>query len=450
MAYPSTSGMIQASSSLHGSIIRRNNPEGYGMPSDLDQALLYFDGQQDKPSTQEQRHKSVNFVKGTLNIFPSQAMHGEPSPTSTASPSAPPVAGSSSRRSLLSPFTSTGAGGLLAAGKVSKGAFKREGSGGGGKGGGATASGSELERPKTPDPKMLRRLAQNREAARKSRLRKKAYIQQLESGRIRLAHLEQELQLTRAQGALWGTAGTLSPDAALFNWEYERWQEVHHKVIGRLRAAVEEHRPDVELQPYVDEACSHYGVLMCHKARLAGGDPLHLLSGLWKGAVERCFIWIGGSRPSEVIKVVLRHVEPLTEQQLAAVCGAQQAARREEDALDGGLEALLRSLSEVISSDAPTPPPPQTPAMYHHPAAAAGAMAASYMGQYNLHLAMDKLASLATVLRQADELRMRTLHTLRQMLTVRQSARCFVAVDDYFGRLRALSLFWCTTRQPPG
>ncbi|KAG8075281.1 hypothetical protein GUJ93_ZPchr0006g45521 [Zizania palustris] len=384
----------------------------------------------------------------TLNIFPSQAMHGEPSPTSTASPSGPPVAGSSSRRSLPPPLTVTVAGRLLAAGKVSKGAFKREASKGGA-GAGAVAAGSELKRPKTPDPKTLRRLAQNREAARKSRLRKKAYIQQLESGRIRLAHLEQELQLTRAQGALWGsTAGTLSPDAALFNWEYERWQEVHHKVIGRLRAAVEEHRPDGELQPYVDEASSHYEVLMCHKARLASGDPLHLLSGLWKGAVERCFIWMGGSRPSELIKVVLRHVEPLTEQQLAAVCGVQQAARREEDALDGGLEALLRSLSDVISSDAPQ----TTATMYHHhhPAAAGAAMAASYMGQYNLHLAVDKLASLAAVLRQADELRMRTMHTLRQMLTVRQSARCFVAVDDYFGRLRALSLFWCTSRQPPG
>jgi transcription factor TGA len=55
MAYPSTSGMVQPSSSLHGSI--RRDPEGYDMPSDLDQALLlYFDGQQQaKPSIQEQQ-----------------------------------------------------------------------------------------------------------------------------------------------------------------------------------------------------------------------------------------------------------------------------------------------------------------------------------------------------------------------------------------------------------
>jgi len=45
----------------------------------------------------------------------------------------------------------------------------------------------------------VRLLAQNREAARKSRLRKNAYVQQLESSRIKLAQLEQELKRARAQ-----------------------------------------------------------------------------------------------------------------------------------------------------------------------------------------------------------------------------------------------------------
>ncbi|EYU40868.1 hypothetical protein MIMGU_mgv1a019283mg, partial [Erythranthe guttata] len=52
---------------------------------------------------------------------------------------------------------------------------------------------------KIGDQKMLRRLAQNREAARKSRMRKKAYIQQLENGRQKLTQLETELKRTRQQ-----------------------------------------------------------------------------------------------------------------------------------------------------------------------------------------------------------------------------------------------------------
>ncbi|XP_074332118.1 transcription factor TGA9-like [Apium graveolens] len=54
------------------------------------------------------------------------------------------------------------------------------------------------------DAKTLQRLAQNREAARKSRLRKKAYVQQLESGRIRLSQLEQDLHRARSQGLFLG------------------------------------------------------------------------------------------------------------------------------------------------------------------------------------------------------------------------------------------------------
>ena len=44
---------------------------------------------------------------------------------------------------------------------------------------------------KSGDQKTLRRLAQNREAAKKSRLRKKAYVLQLEDSRLRLTQLKQ-------------------------------------------------------------------------------------------------------------------------------------------------------------------------------------------------------------------------------------------------------------------
>ncbi|TQD83997.1 hypothetical protein C1H46_030447 [Malus baccata] len=62
----------------------------------------------------------------------------------------------------------------------------------------ASDSSDKSKDPK--DQKTLRRLAQNREAARKSRLRKKAYVQQLESSRLKLTQLEQELQRARQQG----------------------------------------------------------------------------------------------------------------------------------------------------------------------------------------------------------------------------------------------------------
>ncbi|KAL6573136.1 TGACG-sequence-specific DNA-binding protein TGA-1A [Orobanche hederae] len=59
------------------------------------------------------------------------------------------------------------------------------------------ASNRTYQEANKPDDKVLRRLAQNREAARKSHLRKKAYIQQVENIKLRLLQLEQELDRAR-------------------------------------------------------------------------------------------------------------------------------------------------------------------------------------------------------------------------------------------------------------
>ncbi|KAL6521915.1 Seed dormancy control [Orobanche minor] len=59
------------------------------------------------------------------------------------------------------------------------------------------ASNRTYQEANKPDDKVLRRLAQNREAARESHLRKKAYIQQLENIKLRLLQLEQELDGAR-------------------------------------------------------------------------------------------------------------------------------------------------------------------------------------------------------------------------------------------------------------
>ncbi|VAI56598.1 unnamed protein product [Triticum turgidum subsp. durum] len=202
--------MIQAStaatSSIHGSIIRKD-PGGYEDLAELDQALFLYINSQDQQSVQEQPHFSSRVHAETLNIFPSRPMHvvAEPSPKAATSTSNI-IAASSNLKPQRPPSKQSA---MTAPG--GKAAVKREGSGSGGAG---TPSTSEHEGPRTPDAKTLRRLAQNREAARKSRLRKKAYIQNLETSRVRLSHMEQEMQRCSAQGAILGGGagiGGLSP-----------------------------------------------------------------------------------------------------------------------------------------------------------------------------------------------------------------------------------------------
>jgi transcription factor TGA len=280
------------------------------------------------------------------------------------------------------------------------------------------------------DQKTLRRLAQNREAARKSRLRKKAYVQQLESSRLKLTSLEQELQRARQQGIFISSTGdqahSMSGNGAMaFDVEYSRWLEEHNKQINELRSAVTSHAGDTELRSIVEGVIAHYDEIFRLKSNAAKVDVFHLLSGMWKTPAERCFLWLGGFRSSELLKLLANQLEPLTETQLVGIDNLQQSSQQAEDALSQGMEALQQSLTETLSNGS---------------SSGSSGNVANYMGQ--MAMAMGKLGTLEGFIRQADNLRQQTLQQMHRILTTRQSARALLAIHDYFSRLRALSSLW--------
>nr|ANW06478.1 bZIP20 [Carthamus tinctorius] len=281
---------------------------------------------------------------------------------------------------------------------------------------------------KSRDQKTLRRLAQNREAARKSRLRKKAYVQQLESSRMKLSQLEQELQRARQQGIFISSSGEQSQSASgngasSFHVEYARWLDEQNRRISELRDAVSAHAADGELRIIVDGVVSHYEDIFRIKADAAKNDVFHILSGMWKTPAERCFLWLGGFRSSELLKLLVTQLEPLTEQQLLAINNLQQTSQQAEDALSQGMDALQQSLAETLAGSP-----------------SSSGNVANYMGQ--MAMAMGKLGTLEGFIRQADNLRQQTLQQMHRILTTRQSARALIAISDYFSRLRALSSLW--------
>ncbi|XP_020106578.1 transcription factor TGA2.2-like isoform X2 [Ananas comosus] len=279
------------------------------------------------------------------------------------------------------------------------------------------------------DSKTLRRLAQNREAARKSRLRKKAYVQQLESSRIKLAQLEQDLQRARSQGLILGgssAGGNISSGAAIFDMEYARWLDENYKHMTELRGVLQTHLTDGELRVIVDGCLTHYDEIFRLKGIAAKSDVFHLITGMWKTPAERCFLWMGGFRPSELLKILIPQLDPLTDQQLVGICNLQQSSQQAEEALSQGLEQLHQSLSETVAS---------------------GSLiecidVGNYMG--HMAIALEKLANLEGFVRQADNLRQQTVHQLHRILTIRQAARCLLAIGEYHSRFRALSSLWAT------
>nr|XP_009777735.1 PREDICTED: uncharacterized protein LOC104227230 [Nicotiana sylvestris] len=205
-------GMLQqqstsASSSVPGNFISKDNTGGANYDlGELDQAFfLYLDGQ-DPSANHDQRQNNCEMRPPTPNIFPSQPMHVEPTSTKANTGLVSSGSEKSSQPSMeLSNPKNEIVSTSVPEQKIAKREWNRKG----------LNSSSEKDACKTPDHKILRRLAQNREAARKNRLRKKAYIQQLESSRIRLAHLEQELQRARSQGFHFGGNALLVGDQGL-------------------------------------------------------------------------------------------------------------------------------------------------------------------------------------------------------------------------------------------
>ncbi|KAG0478194.1 hypothetical protein HPP92_012913 [Vanilla planifolia] len=296
----------------------------------------------------------------------------------------------------------------------------------------------EQEASKPPD-KVIRRLAQNREAARKSRLRKKAYIQQLELSRIKLAQLEQEVSKVRQQGAYISGqssnpsnsfSGTCNSGVAAFELEYGHWIEEQNRQIYDLRAALQGSASDIELRILVESGMRHYDDLFRIKSIAAKSDVFYLVSGMWRTSAERFFLWIGGFRPSGLLKVLSPQLEPLTEQQLMAVYNLQQSSQQTEDALSQGLDKLQQTISETVAVN---------------PLGASGMT--NYMGQ--MGQAMENLEALVSVVDQADRLRQEALKQMYRILTTRQAARGLLALGDYLQRLRALSSLWAARPREP-
>ncbi|KAL9237002.1 hypothetical protein vseg_011596 [Gypsophila vaccaria] len=286
--------------------------------------------------------------------------------------------------------------------------------------------------------KVKRRLAQNREAARKSRMRKKAYVQQLESSRLKLAQLEQQIQLTKQQVSYANASmhpnpgisanGRMTSGLATFEIEYGHWVEEQNRHNGELKNALQANVSDIELKILVEGGLSHYCNLFRIKADAAKADVFYLISGMWRTSVERLFHWIGGFRPSELLNILMPQLEPpLTNQQIEEIDKLRFSSRQAEDALTRGMDKLQQTVMQIMRTE----------------------MVGMEMYGFLMASALEKLEAIEGFVNQADHLRQQTLQLMYRILTPRQAARGLLALGDYFHRLRALSTLWTARPRDP-
>ncbi|KAG6401240.1 hypothetical protein SASPL_138090 [Salvia splendens] len=160
------------------------------------------------------------------------------------------------------------------------------------------------------------------------------------------------------------------------------------------------------------------------KSKALKNDIFHVFSGMWKAPAERCFMWMGGFRPSMVIKIAVDQMEGLMEHQRAELCRLQRSTHDAEEAITHEFKKLDRSLTQTISCNTLNLPPDVN----------------TYMTQ--MAIAIYQVSALQGHVTQGDSLRHQTLHRLQRLLTVRQAAQCFLVIDEYFHRLRSLSTLW--------
>lgn len=86
--------------------------------------------------------------------------------------------------------------------------------------------------------------------------------------------------------------------------EYGHWLEEQNRHMCDLRAGLNAHISDIELRILVESGMTHYFDLFLLKKTAATADVFYVMSGMWKSSAERFFLWIGGFRPSELLKVM--------------------------------------------------------------------------------------------------------------------------------------------------
>lgn len=80
--------------------------------------------------------------------------------------------------------------------------------------------------------------------------------------------------------------------------------EEQNRQTDKLRNALHSQVGEMELHNLVESCKSHYVNLFRLKETAAKADVFYIMSGIWKTPTERLFLWIGGFRPSEILKVM--------------------------------------------------------------------------------------------------------------------------------------------------
>lgn len=211
------------------------------------------------------------------------------------------------------------------------------------------------------------------------------------------------------------------------------------------------HLTDEELQALIDRVMEHYEYYYKAKSSFAKQDVLSMLSPTWMSSLEEAFLWIGGWRPSmafhllysksglqfearlnELIQGLRTHdLGDLSASQLAQFDEMQRRAILEE-----------REITDLMATHQETVADASMVELSHVVSEMIRANEAGEVDHVNEEteervesILVTKEEGLEKILLKADELRMRTLKEIVDVLTPKQAIHFLIAAAELHQRL---------------
>ncbi|XP_071695262.1 uncharacterized protein [Rutidosis leptorrhynchoides] len=183
---------------------------------------------------------------------------------------------------------------------------------------------------------------------------------------------------------------------------------------------------DNQIDPLNKQILDHYIELAKQKSNAAKLNVFSILFGSWMSHVEQFLAWLGGLRPSNIVKLITNHVE-LSERQIGKMNSLKDATLEEEMKISTYVHNLQDTLADSFNGKSFVDK---------------GDFSAmnNYSNQMSENL--GRMSVVSTYCDQADELRITTLENLQTILTTRQHALAWITLHNYQKRLLSFNHQW--------
>ncbi|XP_071715682.1 TGACG-sequence-specific DNA-binding protein TGA-2.1-like isoform X2 [Rutidosis leptorrhynchoides] len=192
--------------------------------------------------------------------------------------------------------------------------------------------------------KLKLKRAKSAESSKRTRDRQKAYIEQIELlMQQQRKHIE---SLIKEQNEAKKCVDSKA-DITNFGQIYRDWSYKFDNLIASLQRQMYLNSNPDHISPVIQLLNDHYLELLTTKKNAAKICVMSIINVTWMSPTLSCVMWIGGIRPSDIIKIILNHIE-LSNQQLEKIELLKVQTIEQEKTITYQVNTLKDEISEIF------------------------------------------------------------------------------------------------------